>query len=284
MAQTTTYLKTEREFAQLHPDHAIADAQQDIKEKTVKLFYQDRSEYPEILGIDQDFTRALPHVHISIGQGCLDPINDDSCPLSYRESYHQALLYGRLYNQTIASHFESNSTQREKIDSAPQVANQTADFLGQSSERARIVIELSDIHPLFGGRNISVNGEGDAQLQILLSSNSKSDSFEYTVKLEPEDIQSLIAAFVDNDFVTLELDENPQLDPDTARPTLILRNANGETHRLTGWVIHLPPASASHSVRSPIQRFDSIYKEMLRIERRIQDGQDQQPTIVNQEE
>jgi hypothetical protein len=136
MAQTTTYLKMEEEFARLHPDQAVADAQRDIKEQTIKLFFEDRSEYPEILAIDENLTRYVRYAHISIGQGCLDPINDDSCPVSYQESYLRALQYGRLYNQVIASHFESNSKAPGKSDSIQQDANETALFLARSPEHA----------------------------------------------------------------------------------------------------------------------------------------------------
>jgi hypothetical protein len=275
MAETTTFLKTETEFARLDPNQAVADAKRDIKEQSIKLFFEDRSEYPEILAIDGSITRQIPYTHISIGQGCLDPINDESCPLSYKESYQQALDYGRLYNQAIASHFELNSKAPSKENSSQQDANETALFLARSNDRAQVVMELSDIHPLFGGRNITVDGDGNARLKIVLfkKGDSNPDSYEFNVKLDSTDTRRLIAAFVDNNFVTLVLDENPQLDPDTARPTLIFRNSKGEIHRLTGWVVHLPPGPASHAERSPIERFDRIYKEMLRIERRIQDAQ-----------
>ncbi len=268
MTQTTTYLKTEQEYLLLKPEYAVAQAQQDITENRIKLFFEDNSEYPTVLAIDESYTGRFPYNHVSIGQGCFDPINDEQGSHSYRKSYQQALQYGRLYNQAISAHFDSLQKQPISNSTGQLLENATTLFLGSPSDYVQAVMTLDDIHPLFGGRDVEVKGNGSVRIQCLSAQpgHGQLQSFENEFKLDAEDTQRLIAAFIENDFIAIELDENPQLTVDTAQPSLVLKNSKGETHRLTGWVTNLPPLSTSDMPVKPVERFDRIYREMLRIE------------------
>jgi hypothetical protein len=93
------------EYNRYKPEHALRDAELDINQGTIKIFYLDIEEVPEPLVIEGDPEKLLSHKRISIGTGCTDTVNSGDCPDEYRTAMENAISYGTDYNKAIASHF-----------------------------------------------------------------------------------------------------------------------------------------------------------------------------------
>lgn len=248
-----------KEYAQYDPSKADKDVAHDIANATIKLFYIDLYEVPEILSIDERPESLPSHERVYIGTGCIDPYHSEDCSGEYRMAVDNALLYGRKYNEAIASHLKLKSNQDEK-----RVLNATQQFIGlNESGWNQYKIELSDIQPLFGGRRILIDGgSGYLFLQTVRPCKQGLEQKNYTFWLEKDELEKIIAAFIENDFLSLSDTEKKGV-PDQATPTIILENFMGKVHSVWNWA---PPVKSGDGTVDV--RFHTIYSTLLRLETR----------------
>ncbi len=139
--------------------------------------------------------------------------------------------------------------------------NETTVFLGSESMWHDIQIELKDVQGLWGGRNIFISGSGRAIVQVVNPEPEKGlGLFEkrYALSLNDSEVKKLINAFVENDFVTIDIKDRPGV-PDEARPEIILVNPKGEYCKIAKWA------------NDQNERFDQIYQQILLIQNQTED-------------
>lgn len=238
------------EYNKYKPVNAARDAEADIASGTIKLFHLDVSEFPEPLVIDDDPKKLPPYTHVSIGGGCIDSLNSDDAAPEYRAAAQNALSYGISYNMVIARYY--------KLKEKPcpdRLPSSTLDFLDDPPDWNSVQVELHDIQPIFGGRDIWVSGTGMA---LVRSMRGREEI--YRVALEQKDIERLIAAFLKNDFLSLTI-PNQTAPPDHGRPGIVLINGSGQQHSLSSWAPPIPGGD-----REAIRRFQAVYRQLLRLE------------------
>jgi hypothetical protein len=84
----------------------------------------------------------------------------------------------------------------------------------------------------------------------------------YTLFLEKDEMEKIIGAFIENDFLLLRDTEKKGV-PDQATPTIILENFKGNVHSVWNWA---PPVRSGDG--SNDDRFHAIYSTLLRFETR----------------
>ncbi len=260
------YLQTIDDYNAFHPEQAERDATQHIKENTPLLFYLATEEVPTPVGISEDTTLPKSFSPRYIGSGCIDEIHSDDSPQEYKDAFNMILAYAKIYNKHIARHYGLPLTTDAKL-AKPLPDNTTFSFTGPISSWNKLSIELRDIHPLFGGRQISIGGSGSSEITYVLMKNQGEAPIHYQTNLSSEDLHRLIKAFITNDFLTISLPE-VTLEPDTACPQIILKKGE-DIHQITGWV--QSAVFPGQERNDSLHRFDSIYKELLRIERVLQE-------------
>lgn len=245
------------EYRRYDPGTVQSDVERDIQKQSIKLFYADLYEAPEIIDIKTDPNQLPPHTPVYLGIGCLDPSNAEDGSTAYRSALASALLYGRQYNQAMARHLKldlkSDDTRR---------FNSTQKFIRQHTSRGRNVkIELSDIQPLFGGRHISLDGgSGQLVVQTVRPGGQGLEQRSYVFILGEEEVDKLVALFVKHDFLSLSNTDKTGV-PDQAKPKITLENAMGNTHSVWNWS---PPVREGDT--STDKRFHAIYRGLLRME------------------
>jgi hypothetical protein len=255
-----TYEKSKvKEYSQYDPARVAKDVEQDIVNQSIKLFYIDLYEVPEVLSIDERPENFPSHQSVYIGTGCTDPYHSDDCAGEYRRVMDNALLYGRRYNKAVARHLKL-----KLIEDAASSLNATGQFIGvNESGWNQVKIELSDIQPLFGGRRILIDG-GSCYLflQTVRPCKQGLEQKNYTLFLEKDEMEKIIGAFIENDFLSLRDTEKKGV-PDQATPTIILENFKGKVHSVWNWA---PPVRSGDG--SNDDRFHAIYSTLLRFETR----------------
>jgi hypothetical protein len=243
------------EYSQYRPENAVEDAALDIEHGLVKLFYLDVEEVPELLAIEEEPAKLPKSKHVSIGVGCIDTIHAEDCSMEYREAMQNALSYGVRYNQAIAGHFKL------KLKSEPDLLpSETLEFLGLPAGWKDIQMELKDVQPLFGGRDVWVNGSGKAFVRVVQSDVKGLQEHIYRLTLNRGDIVRIIMSFLAKDLITLVMPEQ-SAPPDHGRPEIGIINAHGRRHALSAWD---PPIAGGDPVAA--QRFRTVYQEFLRLE------------------
>ena len=243
------------EYNRYQHENALRDAELDITQGTIKIFYLDISEVPEPLAIDGDPEKLLSYKSVSIGIGCIDPINADDCPPEYRTAMENAISYGRDYNKAIARHF--NLKLKQDHDRLP---NSTFEFLGTPSDWHAVHMELRDIQPIHGGRDVWVDGSGNALVRSVQTTAQGLEEKIYPLALDESAVARILETFIAQDFLSLDIPEQ-SAPPDQGRPEIILTNFRGQRHALEDWD---PPLPDSDPV--VVERFRSVYREFLRLE------------------
>jgi hypothetical protein len=130
------------------------------------------------------------------------------------------------------------------------LTNLTRAFLGDEMnwEYARVI--LRDIHGLWGGRNIFIEGSGYVLLQRV---SPIQEELRYEFELSHGLITSLLVRFIEHDFLGIHLAES-EIPPDSAIASITLVNPQGHSFQL------VKPANVEHA------GFTAIYDELLRIE------------------
>jgi hypothetical protein len=130
------------------------------------------------------------------------------------------------------------------------MSNLTRAFLGDemSWEYTRVI--LRDVHGLWGGRNIFIEGSGFVLLQRV---SPTQDELRYEFELSHALITSLLVRFIEHDFLGIHLPES-EIPPDSTIASITLVNPLGHSFQLT------KPGNVEHA------GFSAIYDELLRIE------------------
>jgi hypothetical protein len=247
--------KKAREYSLYRAENATEDAERDIKQNALKLFYLDFEEVPELMAIAEEPNHLPSFQHIYIGMGCIDPVQSEDCPSVYRSALENALAYGVCYNRTIAARFGL------KLKTEPDyLPSETYDFLSLAGKWEHVQMELQDIQPLFGGRDIWVDGLGMALVRSVRPISRGLEETIFRLSLKSSDTERLFHAFISKDFISLRTSDEPA-PPDQGRPTIILTNAGGRKHEVSYWDAPMPGSDLV-----AFERFQAVYKALLRLE------------------
>jgi len=248
------------QYSGYRPEEAARDAGSDVRAGTVRIFFLALEEVAQPIGIEADWQVLGPHATVFVGDGCIDPSDSPDCPGEYREALENAAAYGRIYNQEVLRLLKNERGQEPK---AADVENETAAFLGPPKEWHKIRIELRDIQPLFGGREIFVDGSGETVVRRVRTQKDGLREKKYRWTLDSKDLSRLIRAFITHDFMTIRIGSFT-VPPDTAIPVIILINPKGDSRSVSGPdpQVQVPGQGAE----TPMGRFHELYRELLRIE------------------
>lgn len=139
--------------------------------------------------------------------------------------------------------------------------NQTSAFLGAWSAWNHARITLHDLHGLWGGRVIRVDGDGWALVRVAPIPQWER---RFVLSLPPAEGQHLRALLIEHDFLTITFPQRHAFYPDETQTVITLMNAGGNIHRVTRWAADPPNA-----------RFEAIYAALRQLEQR---AQNQKPT------
>lgn len=129
---------------------------------------------------------------------------------------------------------------------ASQQANTTAKFLGPEDQWNRCGITLADVHLLWGGTAIYLQGSGQCVVRII----KKREEKRFNLNLWSEEGMALRKLLVEADFLTIQIKDRMGV-PDEARPTITLQNAEGRTHKQMKWA------------NDKMEPFDRVYGALL---------------------
>ncbi len=243
------------EYNRYQPESALQDAELDIERGAVGIFFLDIEEVPEPIAIDEDLEKLASYEHVSIGTGCTDLIHSEDCPHEYRKAMDNALSYGMAYNKAIARHF--NLKLKQHRDRLP---NSTLEFLGPESDWRAVQMELRDIQPIFGGRDVWMDGSGNVCVRSVRTTPQALEEKIYRLTLDESAVERIFDRFIARDFISLSIPEQSG-PPDHGRPEIAVTNCRGQRHGVTGWD---PPLSGSDPVAE--QRFRAVYSAFLGLE------------------
>lgn len=116
----------------------------------------------------------------------------------------------------------------------------TGELLGPEGARAHAWIALRDVHPLWGGREVFVEGSGQVVVREV-PRGGPPDEQRAAGEIPAAEAQALLARAVELDLLRVKIPERPGV-PDEARPTLVLHAASGAEGRLTKWENDRVPA------------------------------------------
>lgn len=88
----------------------IKDAQKDIKNNKIKIYFEAVGIVPIPLGLRGSRDNWPNHQVEYIGGGCCDMTNSPECTNDYRQAHNDMVKYGTLYNKEIAQHFGLETT------------------------------------------------------------------------------------------------------------------------------------------------------------------------------
>lgn len=106
---------------------------------------------------------------------------------------------------------------------------------------------LRDVHPLWGGRNIYLFGDGRLFVQIVARDGQET---RYASQVEPAGIEELAELLRRHRFMEMEIEERPGL-PDEARPEIEVTWRSGAHSAVAKWAGDAHPD------------FDAIYTWLL---------------------
>lgn len=109
----------------------------------------------------------------------------------------------------------------------------TADVMGPEDRREKAWIALADVHPLWGGRDIYVEGSGRVVVRDVPRRGGP-DETRIAATIPADEARALLARAAELDVLNLKLVERPGV-PDEGRPTIAVHGADGAEGRLTKW-------------------------------------------------
>ena len=133
--------------------------------------------------------------------------------------------------------------------------NATAKFLGSEADWPKCKLVLRDVQPLFGGRDVYLDGSGDC---ILRAVDKGLQEKRYRLKLAAEESQALRRMCIRADLAYLEIKERQGV-PDEAHPEISLTSAAGETRKAAKWANDKVPV------------FDKVYALLAGMAKRTAD-------------
>lgn len=108
----------------------------------------------------------------------------------------------------------------------------TGDVLGPEEQRDRAWIALRDVHPLWGGRDVYVEGSGRVVVRDVPRGGP--DERRIAASVPAEEARALLRRAVELDVLRVKLVDRPGV-PDEGRPTLVAHGADGAEGRITKW-------------------------------------------------
>ncbi|MGB3516975.1 MAG: DUF3592 domain-containing protein [Elainellaceae cyanobacterium] len=135
------------------------------------------------------------------------------------------------------------------------MVNETSDFLGADDNWYNVVITLDEVHPLHGGIQLTVKGSGQVSVTLV---KPRGQQTKYRFFINQDECQRLKQLLLEHNFLTIQPEERLGI-PDEARPTITIKNAQHQSHRVAKWA----------GVQN--DRFDPIYDILGAIAAQIQD-------------
>lgn len=123
------------------------------------------------------------------------------------------------------------------------------------------MVVLKDVHPLYGGYNLFLHGNGDGIVQVVAFRQSPPGFSEqrYRISLPPATMAHLARAIEKHSFFQIVLKDRPGL-PNEARPTIFVGLTSGDSLSLSKWF------------RDKHPDFDALYQMLIDIARPAQRG------------
>lgn len=112
-------------------------------------------------------------------------------------------------------------------------APSTAEVRGPAERRERAWIALRDVHPLWGGRDVYVEGSGQVVVRDV-PRGGPPDEQRSAGAIPAEEARALLARAAELDVLRVKIPERLGV-PDEARPTIVVHGASGAEGRLTKW-------------------------------------------------
>jgi len=145
--------------------------------------------------------------------------------------------------------------------------NKTEAFLAAPDEREKITIRFDDMNGLHGGRIIDVNGAGNALVQIVSFDSEHNQMWEkrYTFDISPAQLNSIYTEIINNDVLTIRLEDRPG-DPDETRIHFSISKGNNDSFLLDAWErSSLPPEAHQNSPRARFDRACLAIKRLAHV-------------------
>ena len=254
---TDTYLQAKiRKYLDYDVSQAETDAASDFATGRMRIFFLAVDEVSAPIGLEAVRNRLPTHATTFIGEGCIDPTNDEECPPEYRQAMGNAIEYARSYNSKIAE-----LTGTGKAQQATALSNTTAEFIGPENEWRNLRIELVDVVGPFGGRTIEVLGGG--QTCIRLFRHGKSPVI-HRISISATDVQRIVRSFIGNDFCSILIPVE-MAEPETPRPSISLCSPQNGMKELSAWLKSSSPPIPGQALTAQ-QRFQNVYGEIRRLE------------------
>lgn len=133
--------------------------------------------------------------------------------------------------------------------------NATARFLGPETGWSACHLELHDVHGLWGGTAVYVEGSGRCAVE---SVDRGQHERRFTLKLDPQEVTDLLRLCIASDLVGLRIKDRPGV-PDEARPTIVLLEPSGRAHAVAKWSNDKVPG------------FDRVYAALRGLEKKTAD-------------
>jgi hypothetical protein len=118
--------------------------------------------------------------------------------------------------------------------------NATARFLGPPEGWAAVRLALRDVHGLWGGQEVDVDGAGNGAARLVDRSGAAKT---FDLRVPPAQVAALLRQLIEVDFLALTFGPRPGV-PDEARPEIRLTNPAGETRVVAKWANDASPAFA----------------------------------------
>jgi len=109
----------------------------------------------------------------------------------------------------------------------------TAKFLGPDADWPKCSIQLRDVHPLHGGVDIDLQGDGACLIRIVGLPPKRRET-KTSLQLTQEQAQAFRTLCIQNDLIGLKIPVRPGI-PDEKQPSLILKNAAGQAFQISKW-------------------------------------------------
>lgn len=129
----------------------------------------------------------------------------------------------------------------------------TAEFLGPEDGWARARLELRDVHGLWGGRDVRVDGAGRVIVRVV-DPTGQEERYEATVPAD--EAKGLLRAAADADVLNVEVPQRRGA-PDEARPRLVVVSGRGLDRSTSKWAGDAVPA------------FDGVQKALVALADRV---------------
>ncbi len=156
--------------------------------------------------------------------------------------------------------------------------NKTEEFLGSPDDREQVILQFNDMHGLYGGRVIVVNGSGNVMIQLVSHNSEQQKMWEkrYLFNISSEQPDEIFTEIINNDILTIQLEDRSG-QPDEARIHFSITNGNNDFFKLETWEhASLPPGAYQNSPRAKFDKTCLLLKRLEHVaeteEKPVQEG------------